>query len=271
MANKITRTYKEKDVKRLIASAAGRCCYRHNGEICKRLLVNHNSVIGEKAHIIAIGKKGARYDSSYPESQVNSYDNLMWLCPTHHTMIDKLDDEDIYTVDVLLDMKRNHERDMRQNNYSSGIELYDTVFHDYSALSTLFEFVNINKIYSCTLDLPRELGDELANLIDMVDAFEEDNGDFYLLDLYFNKLFQRMLSKAKVLWFQLTKVFYLEYMTNRLEPLDKLKCSFNHGKSYKDLEGLNHFICEYQESVEHFINALKNRYPEIFYKPVYQY
>jgi hypothetical protein len=55
----VMRSYKEKDIKRLISKAGGRCSYRHTGEVCKRLLAENNSVIGEKAHIVAIGKKGA--------------------------------------------------------------------------------------------------------------------------------------------------------------------------------------------------------------------
>lgn len=264
------RSYQEKDVKRLIAAAGGRCSYRHDGEICKRLLVNNNSVIGEKAHIIAISKKGPRYDKGYDFSNANTYENLMWMCPTHHTIIDKMADVNIYTESMLKKMKNEHEYDIRIGNLSNGTTLYDTIIHDYSVLSTLFEYVDINKLYSSSLDLPNTLGYEFTDLLEMLDAYEEGNGKFYLKDKYLNKLFNKTLESTNNLWRRLTETFDIEPVNNSPTQKTSYRCRLSRGKTFKDIQWIEYWVCCYQESVEIFLNAMKLRYPEIFCQPVYE-
>lgn len=262
------RRYKEKDVKRLISAAGGRCSYRHDGEICKCLLVVNQSVIGEKAHIVAVSKKGPRYDRFFNFEYANSYDNLLWLCPTHHTVIDKMADVDIYTVDVLNKMKKDHERDIKNGNYSTGITLYDAVIHDYSALSTLFTYVDINKLYSSTLDLPSKFDIEFLSLSNMVEAYEDGNGTFYLKDVYLDKLFNIMLKQAYHLYRVLKKYFYIDYIMKD-EAITQCTCHCFSHTTNEDVKWVLKYLCRYQEAVDNFISAMERRYPEIFYQPLY--
>lgn len=69
------------------------------------------TVIGQEAHIRARSVGGPRYDASYTE--VDGYENLVLLCPTHHTMIDANNGAG-YTVEALLRMKRDHERNQER-------------------------------------------------------------------------------------------------------------------------------------------------------------
>lgn len=270
MTEKMQRKYTEKNIKRLVASAGGRCSYRYRGEVCKRLLVGNNSVIGEKAHIEAIGKSGARYNPGIAEDKVNSYDNLIWLCPTHHTMIDKLDDEHIYTVEMLREMKKAHEQDMKLENYGTGAALYDTVIHDYSALSTLFYYFDINGLYSSSIDLPYSIDINLGELSNMVENYKLDLGDFYLRDKYLNKLFVKLLDSERFLWRVVKETFDFEHIFDRPDVVQKFSCKLKHDKTKANIEWVDYWTCTYQESVEVFINAIKNRYPEILYSPVYK-
>ncbi|WP_121821682.1 HNH endonuclease signature motif containing protein [Halostella salina] len=48
-----------------------------------------DGVIGEICHIQAQNEGGPRYDSSLDEEEVDSASNLILLCPTHHTVVDK--------------------------------------------------------------------------------------------------------------------------------------------------------------------------------------
>jgi len=48
-----------------------------------------DGVIGEICHIRAQSEGGPRYDASLDEEEVDSASNLILLCPTHHTVIDK--------------------------------------------------------------------------------------------------------------------------------------------------------------------------------------
>lgn len=65
------------------------------------------AIIGEEAHIIAQEKEGPRGHIPIEQERVNLYENLILLCPTHHTVIDKQPER--YTVQALHEMKREHE------------------------------------------------------------------------------------------------------------------------------------------------------------------
>ena len=81
--------------------------------ICKNELVidatgkDDESVVAEECHIISPKQKGPRNDSSYPVEKLDSYDNLILLCRTHHKMVD--DQSASFTVSILRQMKSNHE------------------------------------------------------------------------------------------------------------------------------------------------------------------
>src|SRR5438309_9868631 len=49
----------------------------------------------------------ARYDPGQTDVERHAYDNLILMCPTHHTVID--DDEEAYTVERLHKIKAEHE------------------------------------------------------------------------------------------------------------------------------------------------------------------
>lgn len=62
---------------------------------------------GEKAHIEAVSNGGARYREVMDVAELNSTDNLMLMCAKCHKTID--DNPDMYPVERLQEMKRNHE------------------------------------------------------------------------------------------------------------------------------------------------------------------
>ena len=64
-------------------------------------------VIGEEAHIRAQSKGGPRYDPAFPKDRVDSAENLVLLCPNHHSLIDANSGSG-FTVDVLIKFKRDH-------------------------------------------------------------------------------------------------------------------------------------------------------------------
>lgn len=63
--------------------------------------------VGEEAHIVAREEDGPRGESPLTPTQRDDYSNLVLLCPTHHTLIDKAPQE--YTVEFLLKTKAEHE------------------------------------------------------------------------------------------------------------------------------------------------------------------
>ncbi|MFF1563788.1 HNH endonuclease signature motif containing protein [Streptomyces sp. NPDC058293] len=65
-------------------------------------------VMGEEAHIRSARPDGPRYDAEYDVSKLDTYENLLLLCPTHHTLIDKNSGAG-FSVATLEGMKTSHE------------------------------------------------------------------------------------------------------------------------------------------------------------------
>lgn len=98
-------------IKSLWSRSGGRCA------ICKRSIIlqekeNNPSPIGEMAHIKGLNPESARYDPNMSDEERNSYENLIILCPTCHTKIDKNPDK--FTVEKLKKIKIEHEKWVRE-------------------------------------------------------------------------------------------------------------------------------------------------------------
>lgn len=102
-----TMAINQKDIKLLWGRSGNRC------SICKRVLsqdkdsLSASFTLGEQAHIVGERLGAARGTSNLTESERNSYHNLILLCPTHHTEIDK--NESDWTVERLHYQKSRHE------------------------------------------------------------------------------------------------------------------------------------------------------------------
>ena len=94
------------DIGRLWGRAAGRCSFPTCGIDCLPFLdACVPTVIGEMAHVIPRSPSGAR---GHAEAGSDSYSNLILLCPTHHTMVDKASDGK-FPEETLLKWKADHE------------------------------------------------------------------------------------------------------------------------------------------------------------------
>lgn len=102
----------EKDIKKLWGLAAGRCSRPGCEQECIRFLDSTDpTVIGEMAHVIAKKPDGPRGQAGGGE---DTYENLILLCPTHHTEIDKAPDA-AFPVEQIHEWKRAHEERVRNS------------------------------------------------------------------------------------------------------------------------------------------------------------
>lgn len=76
---------------------------------------------GEQAHIVAEEPEGPRGKSSLTADQRNSYHNLILLCPTCHTKIDKSADD--YPIELLHRLKSQHELWFEKSRVSAADKL----------------------------------------------------------------------------------------------------------------------------------------------------
>src|SRR4051812_29200453 len=91
------------DIKRLFALSGNRCAFPK----CPTPLFLDGTLVGEVCHIKGENLTSARYDANQTPDERHSYENLIVMCATHHTVID--DDEESYTVTRVLKLKADHE------------------------------------------------------------------------------------------------------------------------------------------------------------------
>ncbi|MBN2588443.1 MAG: HNH endonuclease [Sedimentisphaerales bacterium] len=97
----------DKTRKILWGRSGNRCAICKNELIIDSTEQDDESVIADECHIISSKPNGPRHDPSYPADKLDSYDNMILLCRTHHKMID--DQSATYTTNILRQMKSNHE------------------------------------------------------------------------------------------------------------------------------------------------------------------
>lgn len=108
----ILMTITERDLKILWGLAAGRCSKPGCDEECIKFLdSNSPTIVGEMAHIIAEKPNGPRGVHGGGD---DTYENLILLCPTHHTEVDKAT-SDVFPVKVLLQWKIEHEKEIQDS------------------------------------------------------------------------------------------------------------------------------------------------------------
>ena len=66
-----------------------------------------DSVVGDECHIVSGRATGPRFNPDFPAGQIDSYDNLILLCKTHHKCID--DQSQLFTAELLSSFKQGHE------------------------------------------------------------------------------------------------------------------------------------------------------------------
>jgi hypothetical protein len=108
--NMARKTISVKDKNRLYALSGNKCAFPD----CNEEIANpkNTTVVSEICHIEAAEQSGVRYNPDSDDDCRNNFENLILLCPNHHTEIDNPDNASKYTVEVLRKMKQEHEAKM---------------------------------------------------------------------------------------------------------------------------------------------------------------
>ncbi len=215
---------------------------------CRRITIGSNTnrdkaiKIGEAAHIYPASKKGPRYDEKISEDFIKSEANCIWLCSTHHTIVDK--DDDFHTAELLLKWKKEAEifaseqlklstinfDDISQKKYD--IELLDHVFNEYlidgkimellslirkfetvnndTNLYQLFSYYKIQIYYYNNVDL---LDEELDFFVSIDNKYMMNN----LIIFFIENLEVDFLLKLKIFVPENLKGFYNAVINNEIE------------------------------------------------------
>ncbi|MCZ8380355.1 HNH endonuclease signature motif containing protein [Mycobacterium sp. CPCC 205372] len=103
---------RESTVRRLYALSMNQCAFPD----CPTELVTPETgtIIGEVCHIHAHNEGGPRYLDKQTEEERHGFDNLVLMCRNHHKEIDTATNLGVYTVEWLIEAKRNHETRARE-------------------------------------------------------------------------------------------------------------------------------------------------------------
>ncbi|WP_160164226.1 HNH endonuclease [Natrialba taiwanensis] len=123
-------SYKQSTLKKLWAASGNQCGYPD----CENEVVDieTETVVGEICHIRAQSEGGPRYDPSLSDEEIDEYSNLILLCPTHHTHIDKNPED--YPIEELERWKKEQEA-----MSTSPTELSDQLLTELQLTDSKFE------------------------------------------------------------------------------------------------------------------------------------
>ena len=111
---KLKRYIPQNTIKVLCALSGNQCAHPE----CTETLVkptpgkSDDLFIGRICHICPISPKGPRGKNEFPEKELNAPENLILLCPNHHTIVDGQYED--YPVDMLKEWKQKHESEMEK-------------------------------------------------------------------------------------------------------------------------------------------------------------
>lgn len=171
-------------IKVLWSGARGQCSFRG----CPQELIDEatdattgekrKNPVGEQAHIRSPKPDGPRYDPEYPPEKLDGYENLILLCPTHHTMVDANSGAN-YSVKQLVQMRNKHEQwQKRREQISKALRAY--VGQQYNKDDKiLFEQVDLNgpSVDSMFVDVPFACRPDVAIAEVMQQIAEKHPGD----------------------------------------------------------------------------------------------
>ncbi|WP_369160484.1 hypothetical protein [Candidatus Thiodiazotropha sp. LNASS1] len=165
---------RQKTVKRLFASSGGICAFPG----CTTALVDaiSGALLGEMCHIHAASPGGPRFDPSLSEEERNKEENIIILCPTHHSLIDQ--EPEVYSAEQLKTLKKNHEENVAAilAAASAGISQDEVLTTD------LARQVDVETVdFAVVVALPKELDALKKHIPELgrVQASQEDSRTYY--------------------------------------------------------------------------------------------
>lgn len=110
-----SRSYSSKTLKILFAQSGNLCAYPEctNNIIEPATEQSDDQVIGQVCHIHALSEQGPRGKAGLTAKELNSPENLILLCPTHHAIVDG--QHESYPAEKLKKWKQNHESRIQES------------------------------------------------------------------------------------------------------------------------------------------------------------
>lgn len=98
-------------LKFLLARSGNQCAF---SDCSHPIFDDNNLFIAQLCHIEAVSPNGQRYNPNKTDEEINSHDNLVFLCYRHHKVTDNVD---LYPIPKLKEIKTNHEAKFKETSY----------------------------------------------------------------------------------------------------------------------------------------------------------
>lgn len=192
----------------LMGLCGGKCEFRGcEKSIVQDMLTGEKSNFSNYAHIVASSENGPRGDKVLSSELSNDENNIMVLCRDHHKEIDDFPEK--YTVNILKDMKREHEayiQDLMSIHKEASV-----IGVKYTAnISDRVTKINDEDIRKCAFRQNKYCKGQIINLSDSK-ADERNNSKFYEFEsenmkTNFLQSIKPLLKKEKVYKFLLCAI-----------------------------------------------------------------
>jgi hypothetical protein len=212
MAGKIGRNIPAHIYRALLTRSGNKCAYPG----CPNPIVNSKNIYeANLCHIESVSHKEQRYNPHLTKEQLNSYDNLMFMCTKHHV---ETNDENIFTVDILKEMKYKHESHFIENPFQIDMSHVYLLKKEIEEFWNKVEYVNENEHVFPDLKVSintkadfLDLCDEIEKTINSIESLIEiiDKNDQNKYWEIFNLGFPNHLNIIRIALEQIT-IKYLE-------------------------------------------------------------
>lgn len=235
MAGKKGRTIPDQVYRALLARSGNKCAYPG----CTHPIVNQkNEYVVQLCHIESVSHKKQRYNPNLTQAELNGYNNLLFMCLKHHI---ETNDEQVYTVDIMREIKYNHESNYVISPFTINMEHVYAIKKENEKFWEKVEYANNNehefpelKVNINTRANFDELGMDANNAINSIEtllqALDENDKDKYWE--IFNLGFPNNLNKVRIAIDHMT-IKYLEIYISQnphdlkvKEKLDSLRKDF---------------------------------------------
>ena len=217
MAGKIGRNIPAHIYRALLTRSGNKCAYPG----CPNPIVNSKNIYeANLCHIESVSHKEQRYNPKLPKEQVNGYDNLMFMCRKHHV---ETDDENVYTVDILKDMKYKHESLYIENPYQIDMSHVYLLKKETEEFWSKVENANENEhelpdlkveINSKAdyLDLSNEIDETIKSIEFLIEVIDnQDKNKYWEI---FNLGFPNHLNKIRIVLEHMSIKYLETYLTS---------------------------------------------------------
>lgn len=137
----------------------------------ERLICEDGAFIGEVAHIHGVEPSSPRHDPALDRQALRAVDNLMLLCPKHHTRIDHVNSHGKYPAPMLRRMKRKHE-----DRFRAAAAYIEAQFTDHTRAATVRYATTLDALHAAIgVDklTPDEKHDDVAMVNTIADKLAE--------------------------------------------------------------------------------------------------